>query len=233
MFVLLGAVLEKARGGDLFMNLAAGLMGKQPGGPGKAAVLASGLFGSISGAAVANVYATGTFTIPLMIKTGFQRRFAAAVEAVASASGQLVPPIMGSAAFLIADFTRTPYIEVAKAAALPALKISNLDPSVKVKVSAVALDKPSASLARLKLDEIVVPPSVTSDKETAKEDCSITAFVSVLPVGLSNSTPTLWLPENVAVTASATEATPIVPTRAEAINSSFFIFTPFELMNIH
>ena len=120
MFVLLGAVLEKARGGALFMNLAAGLMGRQPGGPGKAAVLASGLFGSISGAAVANVYATGTFTIPLMIKTGFKRQFAAAVEAVASASGQLVPPIMGSAAFLIADFTRTPYIEVAKAAALPA-----------------------------------------------------------------------------------------------------------------
>ncbi len=120
MFVLLGAVLEKARGGDLFMNLAIGLMGRAAGGPGKAAVLASGLFGSISGAATANVYATGTFTIPLMIKTGFQRRFAAAVEAVASASGQLVPPIMGSAAFLIADFTRTPYLSVAQSAALPA-----------------------------------------------------------------------------------------------------------------
>ena len=120
MFVLLGALLEKARGGELFMNLAAGLMGRRPGGPGKAAVLASGMFGSISGAAVANVYATGTFTIPLMIKTGFKPRFAAAVEAVASASGQLVPPIMGSAAFLIADFTRLPYIEVAKSAALPA-----------------------------------------------------------------------------------------------------------------
>ena len=120
MFVLLGALLEKARGGDLFMNLATGLMGRQPGGPGKAAVLASGMFGSISGAAVANVYATGTFTIPLMIKTGFKRRFAAAVEAVASASGQLVPPIMGSAAFLIADFTRLPYVDVAKSAALPA-----------------------------------------------------------------------------------------------------------------
>lgn len=120
MFVLMGAVLEKARGGDLFMNLASGLMGRQAGGPGKAAVLASGLFGSISGAAVANVYATGTFTIPLMIRTGFKPRFAAAVEAVASSSGQLVPPIMGSAAFLIADFTRTPYINVAWAAALPA-----------------------------------------------------------------------------------------------------------------
>lgn len=120
MFVLLGAVLEKAKGGDLFMNLATGLMGRSPGGPGKAAVLASGLFGSISGAAVANVYATGTFTIPLMIKTGFRKKFAAAVEAVASSSGQLVPPIMGSAAFLIADFTRTPYLEVAASAALPA-----------------------------------------------------------------------------------------------------------------
>jgi len=121
MFVLLGAVLEKAGGGDLFMNSAIGVMGRTPGGPGKAAVLASGLFGSISGAAVANVYATGTFTIPLMIKTGFKKQFAAAVESVASASGQLVPPIMGSAAFLIADFTRTPYVDVATAAALPAL----------------------------------------------------------------------------------------------------------------
>ena len=120
MFVLLGAVLEQARGGDLFMNIATSVMGRAKGGPAKAAVLASALFGSISGAAVANVYATGTFTIPLMIRTGFKPRFAAAVEAVASASGQLVPPIMGSAAFLIADFTRTQYVDVAAAAALPA-----------------------------------------------------------------------------------------------------------------
>ena len=121
MFVLFGAVLEQARGGELFMNLATAAMGRAKGGPAKAAVLASALFGSISGAAVANVYATGTFTIPLMIRTGFRPRFAAAVEAVASASGQLVPPIMGSAAFLIADFTRTEYVDVATAAALPAL----------------------------------------------------------------------------------------------------------------
>lgn len=120
MFVLLGAVLEQARGGELFMNLATAAMGKAKGGPAKAAVLASALFGSISGAAVANVYATGTFTIPLMIKIGFRRKFAAAVEAVASASGQLVPPIMGSAAFLIADFTGTQFTDVALSAALPA-----------------------------------------------------------------------------------------------------------------
>ncbi len=120
MFVLLGAVLEQARGGQLFMNIAIAAMGRAQGGPAKAAVLASALFGSISGAATANVYATGTFTIPLMIKTGFKPRFAAAVEAVASASGQLVPPIMGSAAFLIADFTGTEFTDVAFAAALPA-----------------------------------------------------------------------------------------------------------------
>ncbi|MEX0730195.1 MAG: TRAP transporter fused permease subunit [Aquisalimonadaceae bacterium] len=120
MFVLLGAMLDQAKGGELFMNLASGLMGRFRGGPGKAAIMASGLFGSISGAAVANVYATGTFTIPLMKRTGFRPHVAAGVEAVASSSGQLVPPIMGSAAFLIADFTRLQYLDVAKAAILPA-----------------------------------------------------------------------------------------------------------------
>ncbi|HVL59259.1 MAG TPA: TRAP transporter fused permease subunit, partial [Burkholderiaceae bacterium] len=120
MFVLLGAVLERSGGGTLFMNLAVGLMGGYRGGTGKAAVASSGLFGSISGSAVANVYATGTFTIPLMKRSGFRPTFAAGVEAVASSSGQLVPPIMGSAAFLIADFTRLQYLDVATAATLPA-----------------------------------------------------------------------------------------------------------------
>jgi TRAP transporter 4TM/12TM fusion protein len=120
MFVLLGAVLERAGGGALFMNLAVGLTGGFRGGTGKAAVCASGLFGSISGSAVANVYTTGTFTIPLMKRTGFRPAFAAGVEAVASSSGQLMPPIMGSAAFLIADFTRLQYLDVAVAATLPA-----------------------------------------------------------------------------------------------------------------
>jgi TRAP transporter 4TM/12TM fusion protein len=120
MFVLLGAVLERSGGGTLFMNIAVGLMGGFRGGTGKAAVASSGLFGSISGSAVANVYATGTFTIPLMKRSGFKPTFAAGVEAVASSSGQLIPPIMGSAAFLIADFTRSQYLDVAVAATLPA-----------------------------------------------------------------------------------------------------------------
>ncbi|MCK0096722.1 TRAP transporter permease [Yoonia sp. F2084L] len=120
MFVLFGAILDCAQGGKFFMNASALLAGRLKGGAGKVAVFASGLFGSISGSAVANVYATGSFTIPLMIRTGFKPRFAAAVEAIASSSGQLVPPIMGSAAFLIADFTGTAYFEVVKAAIIPA-----------------------------------------------------------------------------------------------------------------
>lgn len=120
MFVLFGAILDCAQGGKFFMNASALLAGRLKGGAGKVAVFASGLFGSISGSAVANVYATGSFTIPLMIRTGFKPRFAAAIEAIASSSGQLVPPIMGSAAFLIADFTGTPYFEVVKAATIPA-----------------------------------------------------------------------------------------------------------------
>ncbi|NIA68525.1 TRAP transporter fused permease subunit [Pelagibius litoralis] len=120
MFVLFGAILDCAQGGKFFMNVSALLAGRLKGGSGKVAVFASGLFGSISGSAVANVYATGSFTIPLMIRTGFRPRFAAAIEAIASSSGQLVPPIMGSAAFLIADFTGVAYFEVVKAAAIPA-----------------------------------------------------------------------------------------------------------------
>ncbi|WP_050786199.1 TRAP transporter fused permease subunit [Ahrensia sp. R2A130] len=120
MFVLFGAILDCAQGGKFFMNVSALLAGRLKGGSGKVAVFASGMFGSISGSAVANVYATGSFTIPLMIRTGFKPRFAAAIEAIASSSGQLVPPIMGSAAFLIADFTGVPYIDVVKAAVIPA-----------------------------------------------------------------------------------------------------------------
>lgn len=120
MFVLFGAILDSAQGGKFFMNLSAIIAGRLQGGSGKVAVFSSGLFGSISGSAVANVYATGSFTIPLMIRTGFKPKFAAAIEAIASSSGQLVPPIMGSAAFLIADFTDTPYFEVVKAAIIPA-----------------------------------------------------------------------------------------------------------------
>ncbi len=120
MFVLFGSIFEEAKGSEFFMNIATALLGKTRGGTAKTAIIASALFGTISGSAVANVYATGCVTIPLMKKSGFSPEFAGAVEAVASSSGQLVPPIMGAAAFLIADFLNIPYIEVVKAAIFPA-----------------------------------------------------------------------------------------------------------------
>ncbi len=121
LFVLFGAFLEKAGTGEFFMNMAMSVAGKQRGGPGKIAVISSAFFGTLSGSCVANVYTTGIFTIPLMKRVGYRPNFAGAVEAVASTGGQLMPPIMGSAAFLMADFLGVPYIKIVYAAFIPAL----------------------------------------------------------------------------------------------------------------
>jgi TRAP transporter 4TM/12TM fusion protein len=120
-FVLFGAFLEISGGGKLFNDLAFWLTGRFKGGPAKATVVSGGLMGSISGSAVANVVASGIFTIPLMRKTGFSRRFAAAVEAVSSTGGQLMPPIMGAAAFVMAETLALPYATIALAAIIPSL----------------------------------------------------------------------------------------------------------------
>ncbi|MBQ7168975.1 MAG: TRAP transporter fused permease subunit, partial [Synergistaceae bacterium] len=104
IFLIFGAFLEKSGAGDWFMSVAQAFTGTTPGGPAQIAVLSSCLFGSISGSAVANVYGTGTFTIPLMMKIGYEPFFAGAVEAVASSGGQIMPPIMGAGAFLMASF---------------------------------------------------------------------------------------------------------------------------------
>ena len=121
LFVVFGAFLEDTGVGQYFIDIAAQLTSKLRGGSAKASVLASGLFGSISGSAVANVYATGTFTIPMMKKSGFTPAFAGATEAVASSGGAIMPPVMGSAAFLMSDFLGVPYAKIAVAALLPAL----------------------------------------------------------------------------------------------------------------
>jgi len=121
LFVIFGSFLSLSGSGKFFMDLAVALTGKSRGGPAKIAVISSALFGTISGAAVANVYATGTFTIPLMKKIGYRPQFAGAVEAVASTGGQIMPPIMGSAAFIMADMLGVSYIAIAKAALLPAI----------------------------------------------------------------------------------------------------------------
>lgn len=121
LFVILGAVFNETGVGDYFTKLASRVFGKFRGGPAKIAVVASGLFGSISGSAIANVIGTGTFTIPMMKKCGFEDEYAAAVEASASTGGQIMPPVMGATAFLIAEYLGIPYFSLVKAALIPAV----------------------------------------------------------------------------------------------------------------
>ncbi|SJL84914.1 TRAP transporter permease [Vibrio palustris] len=121
LFVLFGAMLERAGAGSYFIRVAFSLLGHMKGGPAKAAVVASGLSGLVSGSSIANVVTTGTFTIPLMKKVGFPAEKAGAVEVAASTNGQLTPPIMGAAAFLMVEYVGISYVEVIKAAILPAL----------------------------------------------------------------------------------------------------------------
>ena len=121
LFILFGAFVERSGAGQLFMDFALALAGHTSGGPAKVAVITSSLFGTVSGSAVANVMTTGTFTIPLMMRTGYRPAFAGAVEAVASTGGQLMPPIMGAAAFVMAEFLGVSYLTVAGFALLPAV----------------------------------------------------------------------------------------------------------------
>ena len=120
-FVLFGAFLEVSNMSSVFMDLSCVLTRKAKGGPAKVAIFASALFGTISGSAQANVYGTGIFTIPLMKKVGYSAPFAGAVEACASTGGQLMPPIMGAAAFIMADITQVGYLTIAKSALLPSI----------------------------------------------------------------------------------------------------------------
>ena len=119
LFVIFGSFIHGLGLGQYFIDLACRLAGRSAGGPAKVAVISSAFFGTISGAAAANVFATGTFSIPLMRRIGYRAQFAGAVEAAASTGGQLMPPIMGAAAFLMAQITQIPYISICKAA-LPA-----------------------------------------------------------------------------------------------------------------
>ena len=121
LFVLFGAILEKAGAGNYFIKIAFALLGHLRGGPAKAAVVASAMSGLYSGSSIANTVTTGTFTIPLMKRTGFSPEKAGAVEVASSTNGQLTPPVMGAAAFLIAEFTGIQYTEILKHAILPAL----------------------------------------------------------------------------------------------------------------
>lgn len=120
-FILFGSMYSAVGGGQLFIDLAIRAAGRTTGGTAKAAVLSSSLMGSISGSAVANVVSTGVLTIPMMIRTGFSAHRAAAIEAIASTGGQLMPPVMGVAAFIMAEMLSVPYVEIALAGLIPAL----------------------------------------------------------------------------------------------------------------
>lgn len=121
LYIIFGELLDKFGAGQFFIDIAYALTGRMKGGPAEASVVSSALMGSINGSAVANVVTTGTFTIPLMKKVGYRSEFAAAVEAVASTGGQLLPPVMGAAAFVMADLTGIPYSTIIIAAIIPGL----------------------------------------------------------------------------------------------------------------
>ncbi|MDN5788898.1 TRAP transporter fused permease subunit, partial [Pseudorhodobacter sp.] len=121
LFVLFGSLLDKAGAGNYFIQVAFSLMGHMRGGPAKAAVVSSAMTGLISGSSIANVVTTGTFTIPLMKKVGFSAEKAGAVEVASSVNGQIMPPVMGAAAFLMVEYVGIPYFEVVKHAFLPAV----------------------------------------------------------------------------------------------------------------
>lgn len=119
LFIIFGAFLEVSGGGDFFIKLSQAIAGGSRGGTAKVAVVSSALLGTISGSAVANVVTTGTFTIPMMKKAGYKPSFSGAVEAAASSGGQFMPPIMGAAAFVLAEFSGIPYLQVIKYALIP------------------------------------------------------------------------------------------------------------------
>ena len=121
MFILFGAFLVRSGAGDYIINVSRAAAGKVVGGPGFVAVMGSGLMGSVSGSSVANTVSTGVITIPLMQRAGFPARFAAGVEAAASTGGQLMPPVMGAGAFIMASYTQIPYVDIISVSVVPAL----------------------------------------------------------------------------------------------------------------
>ena len=121
LFVMFGTLLSKSGGGEFFFDLAAAATGNSRGGPAKVAVISSGLYGTMSGSPTSDVVATGSITIPIMKRLGYSKRFSGAVEVAASTGGSAMPPIMGSAAFILAEYTGTPYREIVYAALIPAL----------------------------------------------------------------------------------------------------------------
>ncbi|MEG2851695.1 MAG: TRAP transporter fused permease subunit, partial [Hydrogenoanaerobacterium sp.] len=164
LFILFGAFLEKTGVGKLFIDLANSIAGRFAGGPAKVAVISSALQGTVSGSSVANTVSTGSFTIPAMLKLGYKPEFAGAVEASASTGGQLMPPIMGAAAFLMAETIGIPYAAVVKAAIIPAiLYFSGILISVHLEAKKIGLkgmdvkDIPKAGIVFRERGHLLIP----------------------------------------------------------------------------
>ncbi|MGO2241919.1 MAG: TRAP transporter permease [Halomonas sp.] len=151
IFVLFGAFLECTGAGKFFIDMAYAATGRQRGGPAKAAVLASAGMGSISGSAIANVVTTGAFTIPLMKKLGYKAKQAGGIEAAASTGGQIMPPLMGAGAFLIAEYTNTPYLDIVKVSILPAIMYFS---TVYLFVHIIALKQGMQGLPKAELPQV-------------------------------------------------------------------------------
>ena len=184
LIVILGALLEGTGASGVLMDIAVAMTGRSRGGPAKAAVVGSSLMGMISGTAVANVLTTGTISIPLMKRSGYKAHVAGAIEAVASTGGQLMPPIMGAAAFLMADIIETPYTEIARAAIIPAMLF------YLAVFSAVHLEAVKSGLKPM--DPSEMPSAKKSFIAGGHVLLAIPAFVGFLMVGYSVMFSSLW-----------------------------------------
>ncbi|MEB8385682.1 TRAP transporter fused permease subunit [Rhodobacteraceae bacterium KMM 6894] len=177
LFVMFGTFLEKARGGDFFFNLAATLTGRSIGGPAKIAVCSSALFGTMSGSPTSDVVATGSITIPMMKKLGYKPSFAAGVEVAASTGGSLLPPVMGSAAFIMAELLGISYGSIVTAAILPAL-LYYVGIMIQVHLRSVSLNLPP-------LDPSEVPSFAQTMKEGWQFLIPLVGLVVLLVMGYS------------------------------------------------
>lgn len=184
LIVILGALLEGTGASGVLMDIAVAMTGRSRGGPAKAAVVGSSLMGMISGTAVANVLTTGTISIPLMKRSGYKAHVAGAIEAVASTGGQLMPPIMGAAAFLMADIIETPYTDIARAAIIPAALF------YLAVFSAVHLEAVKSGLKPMDPSEL--PSAKKSFIAGGHVLLAIPAFVGFLMVGYSVMFSSLW-----------------------------------------
>ena len=183
-FLIFGSVLYYTGGGEVFVDLAKAIAGRSYGGPAKVSCISSALFGTISGSAVANVVVDGVFNIPLMKKLGYKPEFAAAVEATASTGGQIMPPVMGAGAFIMAEFLGLPYIKIALAAAIPAL-LYYLGVATSVHFEAR-----KSNLKRLPKEE--TPPLKRTLPKSACLFVPVTILIYLMVAGYDPTTSVLW-----------------------------------------